>query len=251
MPRRQSQKQKQSVRQTVIVKLGETKKRKRTYRRKSKRGVEPQYIQGPSLPPNVIYQSSQLIPYAFQQEPLPKITEPQGKKPALEDTGIVGTEGVGVRILELPTKKETLSELTSPVPPSAPVLSREEIARKREQKMMGGEDIASIQLGLSQFNTAPPPQIAEGIETPMPQPVGKEPGPEPIGPGVMERQSAAMEKIQAAPKAPANILSKMYEKYGPKLEEEAAIREEKRQRRNRLAREKYARKKMEQKPKEE
>jgi hypothetical protein len=122
MPRKnptQKQKQKQSVKQSVVVKIGAdvVKKRKRTRRGKTTRGGSSgQFLTQPPLGANVIYQSNQLTPVPFAQETAPKITDAEPKKPTLlEDTGIVGTEGKGVRILELPTKKEQLESMTAPV----------------------------------------------------------------------------------------------------------------------------------------
>jgi hypothetical protein len=112
--------QSQNVRQNVTVKIGEetTKRRKQVRRRKPTRGGggKAQFISQAPLGANVIYQSNQLTPIPFAPEPTRKITDAEPKKPTLlEDTGIVGTEGRGVRILELPTKREQLERMTAPI----------------------------------------------------------------------------------------------------------------------------------------
>lgn len=125
MPRKskqsQKQRQKQSVKQTVIVKVGETStKRKRSYRRKARGGGgggQAQYIQPTQLPGQTIYQSNQITPVPFEVPAKVSITEPEPKKPKItefQDVG-VGTEGL-VEVIDVKTKKETLGELTSPIP---------------------------------------------------------------------------------------------------------------------------------------
>lgn len=120
----QKQKQRQSVKQTVIVKVGETaSKRKRVRRRRKPSGSGGAGIfQTPPLPNNVIYQSNQTtaVPYQFTPEAVPKITDAvKPPRTIMEDVG-VGTEGF-VKILDLPTKKETLSDLATPVSEKVPL----------------------------------------------------------------------------------------------------------------------------------
>jgi hypothetical protein len=231
----QKQKQRQSVKQTVIVKVGETPKRKRTYRKRVSRGGQPkgeeQYIR-PLPASNVIYQSTQYLPQILEQTPTPKITEPEKKpKTLLEDVG-VGTEGF-VKILELPSKRETIERLTTPV---------EAEMEKKERKQMEREDVASIELGLSKFNTEPKPRITQKIAEPQIKLEGA-----PIGMPQMDREqeaiSAQSEKMAQFKPSSDSVLTSMYERYGPKIESEAKKREDARQERNRKRRESYARKK--------
>jgi hypothetical protein len=140
-------------------------------------------------------------------------------------------------------------------PVSKPV-SKEQM----ETQMMEREDNASIQLGLSKFNVERKPKITENVEQSPPTfrqiPAEEEPivqMSKPITEGIpMERQQEAItaqaEKMKEFKPKPSEdtILTSMYERYGPKIEAEAEKREEARQRRNRLARERYARKKASQ-----
>lgn len=233
----QKQKQRQSVKQTVIVKVGDTPKRKRTYRKRISRGESSQepYIR-PLPSANVIYQSTQYVPVPFEQTPAPKITEPEKKpKTLLEDVG-VGTEGF-VKILELPTKKEQIESMIIPV-------SKDAQMEKSERKQMEREDIASFELGLSKFNTEPKPRITQQIAEPQIQLEGTPKGmPTMDSAREQEAITAQSEKIAQFKPSSESILSSMYERYGPKLESEAKKREDARQERNRKARERYAKKK--------
>jgi hypothetical protein len=203
----------QNVKQSVVIRLDKSEKRKRTYRRKSSGGGGgAQQLQPQSLPPNVIYQSNQItpVPYPFTPEPVPKITdEVKLPKTILEDTGIVGTEGKGVRILELPTKREQLGMMIEPIqtrmlPPkqekqtpsfimgqpmpesqmpnvvgnepamvsskTPKIVDFEKNAQKMERSQMGKEDNASVMLGLSQFNVTPSPKITANLQlAPLPK----------------------------------------------------------------------------------
>ena len=313
---KQKQTQKQNVKQTVIVRLDGTNRKKRRVRRRKQResmGAEAkkeQQIQltQPSLPPNVIYQSNQMtaIPVQFQAEKAVPITASEPIKPisitkGIEDIGQIGTEGP-VSILDVPNKKETLAELITPIKKAGeaakqreeqtqmrnedmmaslakfnyPQPKRAEIVpellpqqtqqaietktRRNKQQMeevrqMGKEDINSIQLGLSQFNYPPPSSIIKGIEEPMPQPKGAEIAPKPLS-DLSQYQDmskpAFYEPILSEAKKKENpetineIVSKMY---GPKLAEEESIREQKRLRRNELAKARYAKKKEQQRSK--
>jgi hypothetical protein len=120
------QTQKQEQRQNINIKIGElpTKKPRRRPRRKpSAPGSEAPMRQ---LPP-VVYQTlPQLTYYSMPSQlsggsitaptkPATSIVEPvKAKTTILEDVGMVGTEGP-VEILDLPTKRETLEELITPV----------------------------------------------------------------------------------------------------------------------------------------
>jgi len=130
--------------QTVVVKVGETPKKKRRARRKR----SPPSSGGDAVPmrqlPPVVYQVPAMItgytnqPSIMQPERVPvPITMKEPVKtsvPILEDIGIVGTEGKGVEIIDVPSKKEQLSELIMPVdkPVSIPVLPAK--AKKQRKK---------------------------------------------------------------------------------------------------------------------
>ena len=121
---KQKQTQKQIVKQSVVVRLDGIQRKKRQYKRRKQRepseakGKEQYNMTPPPLPPNVIYQSTQYLPYESPtvSEKIPlKSQGIQSGTPAsmFQDVG-VGTEGL-VQILEKPTKKEQLQELTSPI----------------------------------------------------------------------------------------------------------------------------------------
>jgi len=152
--------QKQNVKQTVIIKLDREGKRIKVKRRRIKKYQEQPEMQFKQFPPPVVYQSSYQVPVpVFQQPEKPKtIGEEPKPTPFLEDLGLVGTEGA-VEILPVPTKKEALSELMTPVPLPSESMILEPIKKPRrtkkemqEARQMEREDIASYNLGLSQFN---------------------------------------------------------------------------------------------------
>lgn len=115
--------------QTVVVKVGETKRKRRAKRaRGAKRPSDSDY-QIPMRPlPPVVYQMTNVSPPvggAFDYTPalfrappvsmgLSEKTPMKAMNPILEDIGQVGTEG-RVEILSLPSRRETLSELITPV----------------------------------------------------------------------------------------------------------------------------------------
>jgi hypothetical protein len=110
---KQTQKQEQS--QKISIRIGDVsgKKPRRKYTRKPKREPDP-VTPLRQLPP-VVYQTlPQLTSYSTPDQ-YGVVREGKSKKVVLEDTGIIGTEGRGVEILDLPTKKETLSSLIRPV----------------------------------------------------------------------------------------------------------------------------------------
>lgn len=121
--------------QTVVVKVGETKKRKRAPRKPRKKPDSGYDVPTRVLPP-VVYQIPQMgassgafdsgTPALFRPPPPPTgitiATQTKVENPILEDIGQVGTEG-RVEILSLPSRSETLADLTTPVPvPSSPIL---------------------------------------------------------------------------------------------------------------------------------
>lgn len=130
--------------QTVVVKVGETPKKKRRARRKR----VPQSSRDDAIPmrqlPPVVYQVPAMVtgyanqPPIMQPERVPvSITAREPVRvtaPILEDIGIVGTEGKGVEIIDVPSKKEQLSELITPVEPTAPVSDIVAPAKVRKQR---------------------------------------------------------------------------------------------------------------------
>lgn len=167
MPRRkrQTQKQRQSQTQKVIIHLDgkHIKEKAKKRRRRPRQPREPIQIQPTQLPPNVIYQSHQITGLPIQPEAVPlkesKITTTTSPKD-FADVG-VGTEGF-VRILEKPTKEETLSVLTEPVSlMPTPRRTRRTKKEMSEARQMEREDIASINLGLTQFNLDIPEKFVE------------------------------------------------------------------------------------------
>lgn len=109
--------------QTVVVKVGDTKKKRRAPRRR-RPPAESDAIPMRQLPPVVYQVPAQTTGYVNQPpimrpEPAPvPITQREPvriRAPILEDIGIVGTEGRGVEIIDVPTKKEQLSELMTPI----------------------------------------------------------------------------------------------------------------------------------------
>jgi hypothetical protein len=190
----QRQSQKQNVKQTVIVRLDGEKKKKRKYRRRPRRepsdGVSSMER---ALPPPVIYQAS-AVPYPVFRE-APKVRtineEPGRRQGFLEDIGQVGTEGA-VQILEPPepeyvnlvekpkpipseffskkiqefrSMKEPMINWEQPPPISVPRTRRNK-KEMEEARTMEREDIASINLGLAQFN---PLLQSKGIHEGMPK----------------------------------------------------------------------------------
>lgn len=116
MARKVKQTQKQKQKQTVIVNIEQPKakpRKKRVPRRK------PEEVQMYREFPKVVYIPPPLTIYGdrLPEDTRPSITkptEPPKKTPILEDIGSIGTEGP-VQILDVPTKKEQLSELITPV----------------------------------------------------------------------------------------------------------------------------------------
>lgn len=109
--------QKQSVKQTVIVKIGEVKrKRSKRSKRRPREGGEGGQSFAPIPMPVVAYStgygSFPLIQGAPVKEPFTYKPTADITRPVMEDVG-VGTEGF-VTILDKPTKKETLAELIEP-----------------------------------------------------------------------------------------------------------------------------------------
>jgi hypothetical protein len=121
--RKLKQKQRQSQNVKVIVNLAEKRKRKRKSKPRAKaQEKEAEVVGYKAFPPQIIYPSAPVVFSNFEAKPAPPVTLAQTvtervRPPAgiLEDIGVIGTEGVGVEILDKPTKRETLSELETPV----------------------------------------------------------------------------------------------------------------------------------------
>jgi len=115
------QKQKQSQQQNIIVNVGEIKPK----RRRAKRAPRQPVVEIPTREfPKTIYQSVPVYIHEDQGRygnlaPIDTTTilrreSVKSKMPILEDLGTIGTEGF-TEILDVPTKRETLSELITPV----------------------------------------------------------------------------------------------------------------------------------------
>jgi hypothetical protein len=135
---KQSQKQKQT--QNISIKIGELPTKKKPRRRPRKAIKSEGLVPTRQLPP-VVYQTLPQLTYYGKPDEFGSITaqpakassivEPvKTKTTILEDIGMVGTEGP-VEIIDVPTKRETLSELITPVAP----------AKKRD---IVGEELKSL-----------------------------------------------------------------------------------------------------------
>jgi hypothetical protein len=136
MPRKPKAKkeptQKQSQRQTIVVNVGEIKPK----RRRAKRAPRKPVVEIPTREfPKTIYQTVPVYIHEDQGRyanlaPIDTTTilrrEPvKSRMPILEDLGTIGTEGF-TEILDVPTKRETLSELITPVSkPKKPMIDEE------------------------------------------------------------------------------------------------------------------------------
>lgn len=155
---RTTQKQRQKQTQIVNIRLGESPKKKRSSRRKRRQPTmediaKADYIQ-PQQMPLVVFQSgygsgplTQSQPQQQQQPFYMMPPQPRTIRLVPEDIGQVGTEG-RVEILDQPTRREQLAELTSPV--SLPIPA--------EQKAQQFNPMANI--GEFQFGVQP---VAEQI----------------------------------------------------------------------------------------
>jgi len=138
---KQKQKQVQNVNQKVIVRIGDISKKKSRRRRstrKPKEQSDTSMMQ--SLQPNVIYQSYKpeqtsssqpstqnlpLSPAPTATNMVPETVKQPTARGAFQDVG-VGTEGL-VTILNVPTKREQLEELVTPVSKPLPPPSTGEL----------------------------------------------------------------------------------------------------------------------------
>jgi len=150
MPRKVKQSQKQKQKQTVIVNIGDIKKRAPRKKRAPKRNVEI-YREFPTasyIPqPLTIYGDMRGQPTPAPRS-IARPTEPSTTMPILEDTGIVGTEGRGVEILDVPTKKEALAELITPVSlprkDSGRAIARSSIQPEKERMNMPENKVSPL-----------------------------------------------------------------------------------------------------------
>lgn len=147
--------------QTVIVKVGGDKRKRKSAPRKPRRRPESEYDAPMRQLPPVVYQVSNTAPTAFgsgqpaifrppeQSSGITVGTQTKVNNPILEDIGQVGTEG-RVEILDLPTKSETLRNLTTPV------------------SIPSSRSIASISSGITQPQkpVSPTPSIFESSRIP-------------------------------------------------------------------------------------
>lgn len=132
-PKKQpKQKQKQSQQQTIVVNVGEIKPKRRRAKRAPRKPVAEMLTREF---PKTIYQSVPVYIHEDQGRyaniaPIDTTTilrrEPvKSRMPILEDLGTIGTEGF-TEILDVPTKRETLSELITPVSkPKKPMMDEE------------------------------------------------------------------------------------------------------------------------------
>jgi hypothetical protein len=118
--KKQFQRQQQKQSSNIVIKIDNVGKKPRRSRPRKSKIVQD----GPTrqLPP-VVYQTLPQLTYYSTPDaagrisgmpPPSMVATPKPATTILEDIGSVGTEGL-VKILELPTKRETLSELISPV----------------------------------------------------------------------------------------------------------------------------------------
>lgn len=112
-------KQAQQQTQNVIVNVSDLKKTKPRKKRAPKRKPEEAgYREFPTtvyIPQPLSIYGDMIKPAETTARSITRPAEPSKTTPILEDTGIVGTEGRGVEIIDVPTKKETLAELIAPV----------------------------------------------------------------------------------------------------------------------------------------
>lgn len=153
------QTQKQEQKQNINIRIGDIKPLRKKYKRRAKKAT-PEPIPMRQLSP-VVYQTLPQLTYygrpsesgelrggsvegtiaTKEKAPSSIVDGIPAKKTILEDTGIVGTEGKGVEIIDVPTKKESLAELITPIKttrkqvPKQPKQSTESISSLfREEK---------------------------------------------------------------------------------------------------------------------
>jgi len=176
--RKLKQKQRQSQNVKVIVNLAEKQKRKRKAKRRAAKeaGIEPSVVGLKAFPPQIIYPSPPVVFSNFEAKPAPPISlaqtvTEQVRPPAgiLEDIGNIGTEGVGVEILDKPTKKETLAELETPIgikPSKIPVPLAQTLKSKLPSSMTEGLSTES-DFGISAREVMPEPRFIQTENGPV------------------------------------------------------------------------------------
>jgi hypothetical protein len=170
---KQKQKQSQSVR--VVVNLAEKRKRKRRSKPKKKPEEAAEIMNVKPLPPQIIYPSAPVVFSNLEAKPAPPMSLAQTvtekvKTPVglLEDIGNVGTEG-NVEILDLPTRKETLEELQTPVPATEPEPERPLMIRVPKKKLTLAETLkARLPATMTEDLFVPPPEpVVETMTEPV------------------------------------------------------------------------------------
>lgn len=129
---KQKQEQKQQIKQNIIVNVPSVEKKRRrrkTTKKQQKKDLkifDERFYQ--QLPPPSYFYNINVPPQQLINEPEKKIIKPSipletepitVKKPILEDIGTTGTEGFD-EILYLPSKRETLESLITPIPKPKP-----------------------------------------------------------------------------------------------------------------------------------
>jgi hypothetical protein len=147
----QRQRQKQSVKQVVNVRIGEVKSKK-SKRRRAKRqpsGADADFLNylTPQQMPLVAYQTgygtfplSQGSAFTYQptpqlSQPTPATTFPTSTQPQWEDTGLYGSGGANI-ILDTPTKKEQQADFIEPVAKGAPDIRGADIGMDDNSSVM-------------------------------------------------------------------------------------------------------------------
>ena len=180
---KQKQKQKQRQETNINIRIGDSNKKQSQEYEKS--------VPSRQLPP-VVYQTLPQLVYYNQREGSPSIASDSRAGPAmlsapkpattiLEDIGSVGTEGL-VEILDKPTKRETLSELITPVKkvkkvPAKPKMIQDEDEPEKIQfagKMAPSDfpiKTPSVPLNMfSPMQTPKPESITDAIVADIPLP---------------------------------------------------------------------------------
>jgi hypothetical protein len=184
----QRQKQKQSVKQVVNVRIGEIKhkksKRKRARRQPSAEAIDMANYLTPQQMPIVAYQTgygsfpvSQGNAFSYQPtpqltSPTPATTFPTSTQPQWEDTGLVGSGGAAV-ILPQPTKKEQLEEFVQPVAKAMPSFESSQIGIGDNSTDFGAADWGIPQLAPLSEEWGIPPVLPTAVEEQSPQPKTK------------------------------------------------------------------------------
>jgi len=147
----QRQKQKQSVKQVVNVRIGEVKhkksKRRRAKRQPSAEAMDMANYLTPQQMPLVAYQTGYgTFPLtqgsSFTYQPTPQLSQPTAAttfptstQPPWENTGLYGSGGRNI-ILEQPTKREQQADFIEPVAKGAPDLRGADVGMPDNSSVM-------------------------------------------------------------------------------------------------------------------